>query len=829
VSSCTLSNLSLSPLGFSGRFCEQNVNDCSRVTCLNGGTCVDGVNAFQCVCAQPFTGFYCESEVSPFRDNPWKACNSAAFCYERFGDGHCDPDCNSKACLFDGMDCRFPSASGAADRNCNEMYESYCAANYANGRCDSGCNNAECAWDGLDCEPAAHEVDAAGELIIQLDAPFALLTQSTAESRETLSSLLRALSTVIGSVVKLRQLKQNGTHSTQLVLSVDNRRCAADQCFDSSRQIASFLSAAKNKDGDRFASLLHSGFKITDIDATDDDRLEGDVTRDSPHGLTYVAVAVVILLVGGAFVGVLVTTNRKKVAKGITWFPEGFFNASMTGHSARDRHMANASASAASGEYGRARRRTTGGARTGRPDGQEMRQFKSREDLMDDKTAIYEEPMECRKWTNAHFDAYNAYGTEAMTPPLNTPSIDAIGPNGMTPLMVASAFPHHVITIDNPDVVSADNNAVHDLLMNGANVGMTCDRTHETSLHLAARYARADAAKRLLDSGADCNATDATGRTPLHTAIASDARGVFEILLRNRQTNLNARASDGTTPLILAARLANEGMLEQLVMSECDLNAADDCGKTALHWAASVNNYDAVRVLLQNGANRDAQNNREETPLFLAAREGAFQCARLLLESNANRDITDHMDRLPRDVALERMHTDIVGLLDEFVPPMPTPAAHNAPISPKQHSLRRKQSQARAVPPLPPPRNQMTSQQIYELSPPLVSPPSRPPPTYEDSLTFKQRQMLQQPPLMTQWPQTGVQVNPRPPESYLTPSPDSPNTWISSPSTSSPISAHDWLSLQTTDATTTVVQQSSVQSPSGARFAPSSTQQAVFI
>lgn len=37
----------------------------------------------------------------------------------------------------------------------------------------------------------------------------------------------------------------------------------------------------------------------------------------------------------------------------------------------------------------------------------------------------------------------------------------------------------------------------------------------------------------------------------------------------------------------------------------------------------------------------------------------------------ANREITDHMDRLPRDVAQERMHDDIVRLLDEHCPRPP--------------------------------------------------------------------------------------------------------------------------------------------------------------
>lgn len=96
---------------------------------------------------------------------------------------------------------------------------------------------------------------------------------------------------------------------------------------------------------------------------------------------------------------------------------------------------------------------------------------------------------------------------------------------------------------------------------------------------------------------------------------------------------------DGTTPLILAARLAVEGMVEELINCHADVNAADDfgmessradleislqlgvwayqvsaisasTGKSALHWAAAVNNVEAAVVLLKNGANKDMQNNK---------------------------------------------------------------------------------------------------------------------------------------------------------------------------------------------------------------------------
>jgi Notch-like protein len=71
---------------------------------------------------------------------------------------------------------------------------------------------------------------------------------------------------------------------------------------------------------------------------------------------------------------------------------------------------------------------------------------------------------------------------------------------------------------------------------------------------------------------------------------------------------------DGTTPLILAARLAIEGMVEDLINADADINAADNSGKTALHWGAAVNNVDAVNILLSHGANRDAQDDKVNPP-----------------------------------------------------------------------------------------------------------------------------------------------------------------------------------------------------------------------
>lgn len=52
----------------------------------------------------------------------------------------------------------------------------------------------------------------------------------------------------------------------------------------------------------------------------------------------------------------------------------------------------------------------------------------------------------------------------------------------------------------------------------------------------------------------------------------------------------------------------------------------------------------------------------------MGAKEGCFKSVKLLLDCNANREVTDQLDRLPRDIASERHHQDILRLLTEHNP-----------------------------------------------------------------------------------------------------------------------------------------------------------------
>lgn len=42
--------------GFNGTNCENNIDDCPGHQCANGGTCMDGVNTYNCQCPPEWTG-----------------------------------------------------------------------------------------------------------------------------------------------------------------------------------------------------------------------------------------------------------------------------------------------------------------------------------------------------------------------------------------------------------------------------------------------------------------------------------------------------------------------------------------------------------------------------------------------------------------------------------------------------------------------------------------------------------------------------------------------------------------------------------------------------
>jgi hypothetical protein len=141
-------------------------------------------------------------------------------------------------------------------------------------------------------------------------------------------------------------------------------------------------------------------------------------------------------------------------------------------------------------------------------------------------------------------------------------------------------------------------------------------------LHQAAMRDDVDEARRLLDQGADTNATDPHGWTPLHSAAASRATGVAKLLLEHG-ANVNARNAVDYTPLHLAAWQDDRIAVAELLLAHgADVNARSDLGWTPLHNAADKGCIKTARLLLAHGAAINAQDTMGRTPGALAIERG---------------------------------------------------------------------------------------------------------------------------------------------------------------------------------------------------------------
>lgn len=50
----------LCPPGFTGSYCEHDINECDSRPCLHGGTCQDSYGTYRCTCPLGYTGLSCQ-------------------------------------------------------------------------------------------------------------------------------------------------------------------------------------------------------------------------------------------------------------------------------------------------------------------------------------------------------------------------------------------------------------------------------------------------------------------------------------------------------------------------------------------------------------------------------------------------------------------------------------------------------------------------------------------------------------------------------------------------------------------------------------------------
>jgi len=166
----------------------------------------------------------------------------------------------------------------------------------------------------------------------------------------------------------------------------------------------------------------------------------------------------------------------------------------------------------------------------------------------------------------------------------------------------------------------------------------------------------------LLRLGADPNAADEHGRTPLESAIEGRDPGIVRLLLA-------AGAHPGPAPgreppLVLAALGSSDVALRALLDAGASPDAPGEGGRTALHVAAGRCDAETVQLLIGAGASVHALDAEARTPLHLAsATPSGCEVVGLLLDAGADPETSDAGGLTPLLLALRCSGHATAGLL----------------------------------------------------------------------------------------------------------------------------------------------------------------------
>ena len=129
--------------------------------------------------------------------------------------------------------------------------------------------------------------------------------------------------------------------------------------------------------------------------------------------------------------------------------------------------------------------------------------------------------------------------------------------------------------------------------------------------------------RELIAAGADLNAQNAQGFTPLHQAAAEGrAADIRALLVAGAELNARSRSGRLTALQIAVWRRAGLAVVNALLAAGAEVDATDMRGWTALHWAARERRTDpaVVEALLAAGAEVNARDNIGHTALQYATR-----------------------------------------------------------------------------------------------------------------------------------------------------------------------------------------------------------------
>jgi hypothetical protein len=212
------------------------------------------------------------------------------------------------------------------------------------------------------------------------------------------------------------------------------------------------------------------------------------------------------------------------------------------------------------------------------------------------------------------------------------------------------------------------------LALNGAAFAQVAPSDAEVrayqGLHAAAASGNIAEIERLLAAGADREARDGNGRTPLHVAVYRKQRDAARLLLAK---GANANALDRQRyDVVTIAAVADDVPTLKLVLEggASAKNVTSPYDGTALIAAAHLGHVEVVQVLIKAGAPLDHVNNLTWTALMesIVLGDGGkrhTETLRALVQAGANVNIPDRAGITPLAHARGRGYKEMVAILEK--------------------------------------------------------------------------------------------------------------------------------------------------------------------
>ncbi|KAJ5724266.1 hypothetical protein N7488_002301 [Penicillium malachiteum] len=170
--------------------------------------------------------------------------------------------------------------------------------------------------------------------------------------------------------------------------------------------------------------------------------------------------------------------------------------------------------------------------------------------------------------------------------------------------------------------------------------------------------------RTMLEHGARAtiNAIDKNQETPLLLAITHGSSEAAKLLMEDG-ADVNKRVEDGMQPLLYAARINRLAIVQILLEGRADVKSINSLGESALWEAVSKNNIRMAELLLKKGADPNLKTNDKNNILQLAVRRNSISMASILLKYKANPNQRNEKGETSLFDAVKKDNTGMVELL----------------------------------------------------------------------------------------------------------------------------------------------------------------------